>query len=154
MSRRLLERNRRLRQKGFALPAAIFLSVFLGALSAALLLMTTRSTETSASEIQGAKAFQAAKAGVQYGAAMSVSSGSCWSGDLPSSSMPELNGFKASVSCTSSTADEGGGTLVFFSIVSTGCNASSCPVPSGGEGRDYAERVVRAVVVRCQAGTC
>lgn len=52
---------------GFVLPSAIFLLVILAALAAFLVRIATTQSITSAQDVQGARAYQAARAGVEWG---------------------------------------------------------------------------------------
>lgn len=53
--------------KGFVLPSAIFLLVILASLAAFLVHISTTQNMTSAQDIQGARAYQAARAGIEWG---------------------------------------------------------------------------------------
>ena len=53
--------------RGFVLPSAIFLLVILAALAAFLVRISTTQSMTSAQDIQGARAYQAARAGIEWG---------------------------------------------------------------------------------------
>lgn len=52
---------------GFVLPSAIFLLVILAALAAFLVTISTTQSTTSAQDVQGARAYQAARAGIEWG---------------------------------------------------------------------------------------
>lgn len=52
---------------GFVLPSAIFLLVILASLAAFLVRVSTTQSTTSAQDVQGARAYQAARAGVEWG---------------------------------------------------------------------------------------
>lgn len=60
------ERFRRTRS-GFVLPSAIFLLVILSALAAFLVQISTSQSMTSAQDMQGSRAYQAARAGMEWG---------------------------------------------------------------------------------------
>ena len=53
--------------RGFVLPSAVFLLVILAALAAFLVRISTTQSITSAQDIQGARAYQAARAGIEWG---------------------------------------------------------------------------------------
>jgi MSHA biogenesis protein MshP len=55
------------RQNGFAIVAAIFLLVILSALGAYMLVFSSVQHATSAQDVQGERAYQAARAGVEWG---------------------------------------------------------------------------------------
>ena len=53
--------------RGFVLPSAVFLLVILAALAAFLVRISTTQSTASAQDIQGARAYQAARAGIEWG---------------------------------------------------------------------------------------
>lgn len=132
-------------EKGFALPAAIFLLVVLGGLAGWMMRLTTATLAQEALELEGARAWQAAQAGVEAGI-YAARNGSCAPQTL--SFTGQLGRFTASVACTAYSADEGGQTVTLYRITSVACNqpaAGACPnaAPTLGE---YAERHMTASV--------
>jgi MSHA biogenesis protein MshP len=132
--------------RGFALPAAIFLLVVLGGLAGWLVQLTITTQGQDALATEGERAYRAAEAGLEAGIYAARVNGSCAAQTLTFSG--QLARFTASVSCAASSANEGGNTITFFEIISTGCNQPAsgvCPnaTPTSGE---YAERRMRAVV--------
>ena len=130
---------------GFVLPSAIFLLVVLGGLAGWLMRLTTVTLATEALELESARAFQAAQAGLEAGIHAGRND-SCAAQTLTFTDT--LARFTATVSCTATTADESGTTVSFYEITSVACNEPSggaCPnaTPTLGE---YAERRMRAVV--------
>ena len=134
---------------GFVLPAAIFLLVVLGGLAAWLMRMTEMSLAQDALEIEGERAYQAAQSGLEAGVFAAQQAGAPCSDvaqDIAFSGY--LARFSASITCTSSTADEGGVTKTFYEINSVACNqptAGACPNPTPTL-LEYTERHIRAVV--------
>ncbi len=132
-------------EKGFALPAAIFLLVVLGGLAGWLMRLTTQTLAQQALELEGARAYQAAQAGVEAGI-YAARSGSCAPQTL--SFTGQLARFTASVACTAYSADEGGQVVTLYRINSIACNqpaAGACP-NAAPTFPDYAERHMHAVV--------
>jgi len=132
-------------QTGFALPAAIFLLVVLGGLAGWMMRLTTATLAQEALELEGARAYQAAQAGVEAGI-YAVRNGTCAAQTLTFSG--QLGRFTASVTCTARVEDEGGQTVTLHEIASVACNQPSggaCPNASPTLG-EYAERRMRAVV--------
>lgn len=134
-------------EKGFALPAALFLLVVLGGLAAWLMRLTTATLAQEALELEGARAYQAAQAGMEAGI-YAARSGSCTAQTLTFAG--QLARFTASVACTAHNSEEGGVTLNFYEISSIACNqpaAGHCPnaTPTLPE---YAERHIHATVER------
>lgn len=65
------------RQQGFALATAIFLLVVLAALGAAMLTFSSAQHVGSALDVQGARALQAARAGIEWGAYQALRGAGC-----------------------------------------------------------------------------
>lgn len=132
------------RIRGFALILALFLIVGLAAIGAYLLSVSNVQVETGVMDEQGARAYQAARAGLDWGAYRVLRNATCPGattiGPLPAA----LSGFYAEVTCTSFGLEtEGGATVTTFRIVSTGCNATPC---SSGSGATYVERQLQLTV--------
>lgn len=139
------------RESGFVLPSAVFLLVVLGGLAVWVMRLTELTQAQDALEIEGARAYQAAQAGIEAGVyAASQTGNSCTqvAQTLTFASSTALARFTVSVTCNASTATEAGATLNFFQITSVACNQPSggaCPNPSP-TAPEYAERHLRATV--------
>ncbi len=107
-------------QHGFSIVSAIFLLVILAALGAFMLTFSTVQHTTSMQDVQGAKAYQAARAGVEWGAyqILQNTAGSFASNCRaaapspgPAQVLPALGGtlagFAVSVGCTAISYNEG-----------------------------------------------
>jgi MSHA biogenesis protein MshP len=145
-------------QAGIALASAIFLIVVLAALGAIVLTVSGLQHTSSARDVMGSKAYQAARAGIEWGAykvlrqAPAPGAGVC---PAPSTSIPmpagtDLTGLTVTVECTLSNADEGsrtgGNALEFYLIKATACNQSPCPNTTPGPA--YVERQLQATISR------
>lgn len=133
------------REQGFALPAALFLLVVLGGLSAWLMRMTQMGLAQDVLELEGERAYQAAQAGLEAGI-HAARNGSCAGQNIVFPG--NLTRFTATVACVAHTADEGGASVTLHEITSIACNqpdGGACPnaAPTLPE---YAERHLRAVV--------
>lgn len=138
-------------QRGFTLLSLTFVLVVLTALGAALANIAVRQQLGSAAEVDAARALQAARAGLEWGAfqvlrnpAPPSAAPACFSST--SFSPAGLSSFTVTVSCTrtpsSGTVSDGTTALVFYQLVANACNAPSsgaCPA-TGTPGRTYAER--------------
>jgi MSHA biogenesis protein MshP len=133
---------------GFSLITAIFLLVVLAGLGAALLNVSTVQQAESTLDVQGARVYQAARAGIEWGLYRQlrpVAAPACF-GDssfaLPAGS--SLSGFTVSVTCTMSA---GPGGLTRWQITSTACNQPAAVLPScpnfNQNSPDYVQRVVQ-----------
>jgi MSHA biogenesis protein MshP len=128
---------------GFGLVTAIFLLVVLAGLGAAIVFVGGLQQSTATLDLLGSRAYQAARAGVEWGAFQSLRNGAC-SGTTLTFAGTALDGFTAAVSCTRTTADEAGVTINIDEYVALACNQPPCPQPS--PGNNYAERQLRLVV--------
>jgi MSHA biogenesis protein MshP len=91
-------------QQGFLLPAAIFILVILAALGAYALNITSIQQATSTQDVQGARAYQAARAGVEWGAYQVLSPGTTALASCPASpSTIAVDNFSVVVTCSRST---------------------------------------------------
>jgi len=144
---------------GFTLLSLTFVLVVLTALGAALANIALRQQLGSAAEVDAARALQAAKAGLEWGAfqvlrnpAPPAAAPGCFAA---TSFIPAgLDSFTVTVSCTrtpgSGTVSDGGTALVFYQLVANACNGPSggaCPA-TGTPGRAYAERQLGWTVQR------
>jgi MSHA biogenesis protein MshP len=139
--RRTLQRSR-----GFALIMALFIIVSLAAIGAYLVTVSNVQVETGVMDEQGARAYQAARAGLEWGAYQVLRNANC-PGGTTSIPMPfGVASFRAEVTCTSFGPETEGGTPVStFRITSTGCNAAAC---GGAASPGYVERQLQLTLAR------
>lgn len=105
-------------QHGFAIVAAIFLLTVLAALGAFMLTFSNAQQLTSAQDLQGAKAYQAARTGIEWGAYQALH-GSC-AGSAAITVGGWLAGLAVTVQCVSyGPYTEGGNTISIYDITST-----------------------------------
>ena len=125
-------------QRGFAAIAAVFLVVMLAALGAFMVSFSNTQQLNSAQDVQGSRAYWAARAGLEWAIArQGVGVTACWATTPPAS----IDGFNLAVSCTLSSFTDGSTTVYIFRLQSV---ASSGTVGSVG----YTERSVSASVER------
>lgn len=142
--------NRRLprRASGFALILALFMLVSLAAIGAYMLTVSTGQVEAGVQDEQGNRAYQAARAGIEWGAfqvlrnpAGSFATTNCNAAGTPSQAIAlagGLAGFRAEVSCrTFGPETEGTASVTVYRVTSTGCNSNPC---GSGPGPTYVER--------------
>ncbi|MFB0936564.1 MAG: pilus assembly PilX N-terminal domain-containing protein [Propionivibrio sp.] len=141
---------------GFALPSAIFLLVILASLAAFLVNVSTTQSTTSAQDVQGARAYQAARAGVEWGLyqvldplnATAVAPGNPAWPNMPgcAAGVLSIEGFNVTVRCESSDYFEAGQSrrIRVYRLVAT---ASSGAVATPA----FVEREVAATVSKCRA---
>lgn len=145
-------RARRL-SAGIGLVTAIFLLVVLAGLGVAIVSVVTSQQAASAQDQQGARAYQAARAGLEWallvrlrGAelvpvvsmACPTAAGAGYTFALPPNT--SLSSFSVTVTCTDPAANGG-----HYQLVSTACNepgATGCP--NAVKSADYTQRVLQA----------
>jgi MSHA biogenesis protein MshP len=124
--------NTRLTQSGFAAIAAIFLIVVLAALGAFMVTMSNTQQLTSTQDLQGTRAYWAARAGLEWGVNRTFITNAC---PAASSALGAIQGFSVTVTCTVAAYSDAGLTTNLFRITSV----ASTGTP-GGIG--YVERSV------------
>ena len=152
--------------RGFVLPSAIFLLVVLAALAAFLVNISTTQNMTSAQDVQGARAYQAARAGIEWGlyqvldpthatvAAMVAPYGTGaqpWPNmpGCPATTMLAIEGFAVQVGCSPASP------LDYFEAGNTRSVRVYRLVATATQGvfatATYVEREVAVTVSKCRA---
>ena len=135
-------------QRGFALMAALFIIVTLAAIGAYLLTVSTGQVAAGAQDEQAARAYQAARTGIEWAAYQVLVNSSCAAGPQ---NLPLQQGFIAQVTCTSIAAEnEGAAQVTSYTVTSTGCNAGTCG--SANTAATYVERQLQLTLSKCTAG--
>jgi MSHA biogenesis protein MshP len=131
-------------QRGFSLVTAIFLLVVLSFLGVAMVTLSTTQHQGEALDVMGARAYQAARAGIEW-AAFNVASSPLNSATPAACATTftktlgaTLAPFTVAVTCTATSYTEGGSTIWIYDVTST-ATAGSTSVDS-----DYVQRVVSA----------
>jgi MSHA biogenesis protein MshP len=123
-------------QRGFSLITAIFLLVVLAGLGTMAVTFFTAQQQSSALDVQGSRAYQAARAGIEWGAYQVLVNSTCISGS------PTLTGtlstFTVAVVCTPPTTSVDGANV--YNITASAVNGST---PGS---MDYVERVMQATI--------
>lgn len=131
--------------RGFSLITAIFLLVVVAMLGAYIASLATTQQTSEALDVQGARAYQAAYAGIQWGVFQALRSGLC-AGSTSFALSGGLSGFAVRVDCSATAYTENGASKNIYRITSTGCspaNAGACP---GVQGGYYVERQLEATL--------
>lgn len=139
-------------ETGFSLVTAIFLLVVLSGLGAAMMTFFTAQQQSSALDVLGARAYQASRAGIEWGAYQIAQSGvaggafagACQAGPT-SQALPALTGtladFSVSVNCGATSAVEAAATLWVYGITSTATRGAA-------GSADYVERQIQATIAQ------
>ncbi len=132
-------------QRGFSLVTAIFLLVVLGGLGAMMVTFFTAQQQSSALDVLGSRAYQAARAGVEW-AAYNVAQKEpgvqwveCADGTTfaPGTLGGTLSPFTVAVTCSPVSAVEGASTIWIYDIAASAVNGAT---PGSA---DYVERVIK-----------
>jgi MSHA biogenesis protein MshP len=136
--------------RGFTLPAAIFLLVVLAVLGAAIVMVFTTQQVGSALDLQGSRVYQAARAGIEWGAYKIARGGASCTGatSFAFATAPTLSGITVTVTCTAYPDASGGPTV--YEIDSTACNQPLAAEPkcpnTGAPGTTYVERRLKVKI--------
>lgn len=128
------------RQSGFVLPTAIFLLVVLAALASYMVSLSRTSQLSSALDIQGTRAYQAARAGIEWAAwqLLQNPAPSCLAAAPPLALAGTLATMTVNVNCVQTgTYTDGADTIEVYQVTST--------ATAGAPGEvDYVERRIQA----------
>lgn len=136
-------------QRGFGVIAAIVVLVILAGLASAMLFLGTSQQMTIAQDVLSARAWQAARAGNEWGLhqALQGSWQTCSNASATLDLKADTDGFNVTVSCDSRLFQEGetapgvSRTVRIFEIRAVACPAASCPaVDASVAGMAYVER--------------
>lgn len=123
-------------QRGFAAIAAVFLLVVLAALGAFMLTFSNTQQLTSAQDVQGSRAYWAARSGLEWGVASVLANPAACPAAVPL----VVAGFNVAVNCVRQVYNEAGRSVVVFELQAVA--AAGGAVGSVG----YIERSVSASV--------
>ena len=151
-------------QRGFSIITGVFLVVVLSLLGAFMLSVTGTQQSSSVLDVQGSRAYQAARTGVEWGAWQVLDpNNAIGTAALPtcpasptdlSALAGTLSSFTVTVTCSATSTTEGNRNVGAYLIVATSCNqpsGGSCPnaAPSAG----YLERQMQATLSKCKDPT-
>ena len=138
------------KQRGFSIITAIFLIVVLAALGAFAVSMFRVQQTTAAFDELGTRGYQAAQAGIEWGAwQVLIGPGTCAAATGSLALPGSLSSFTVTVACASMVHTEAGNTVTIYQLTATACNqpaGGACPNPAPGP--DYVERQVQGAVER------
>jgi len=135
------------RHQGFGAIAAILIVVILAALAAAIVSISTTQQVTSAQDVMSARAWQAARAGNEWGLYKAFRDGVCVAAPGNTLDLSADTGFHVTVHCESWPYNEGEsvpGTpkvVRVYQITAVACPAATCPVTdASAAGIGYIQR--------------
>lgn len=142
-------------QAGFSLATGIFLLVILASLAAFLVSVSGLFQFGATADLQGGRAYQAARAGIEWGAFSTMippapaAAPACFGPTNITFVGTTLADFTTTVNCIQNVYAEGGNTVTTYQVTATACNqpvALACP--NGGPGANYVERQLQATLSR------
>lgn len=130
----------RRRQQGFGLVAALFVIIVITLVIAAMARLSTTQHGSNSLALQQARAYQAARAGLEWGISRAVNAGSCSNSGV-SMAGGGLSEFTVSLTCSSTSyTDDDGSAFRLCQLSASAQNGSP------GARPDYAFRRLSAVV--------
>jgi MSHA biogenesis protein MshP len=136
------------RQGGIGIISAIFILVVLAGLGAAMANLTMMQSAGISGDVQGARAYQAARAGIEWGLHRALISSKCDAEKSFSLNAPTLRTFTVTVVCAESPVAVGNPPIKILEIVAVACNepaSGKCERGHGGSS-DYVERALQATL--------
>lgn len=128
------------RPRGFALVAALFVIIVITLVIAAMARLSTTQHGSNSLALQQARAYQAARAGLEWGISRAVNAGSCGNSAV-SMAAGGLSEFSVSLTCSSNSyTDDTGSPLRLCRLSASAQNGSP------GSRPDYAFRRLSAMV--------
>jgi len=138
-------------ERGFSLVSAIFLLVVVAALGTFAVTLSTTQQQSAALDVMGARAYQAARAGIEWGAyqvlpaSAAVFATACRAGNTSQNVAPPgtLSGFTVSVGCTATSAVEDTNTVWIYQLSSS---AATAGITMGNA--NYVERQINVTIAQ------
>jgi MSHA biogenesis protein MshP len=134
-------------QRGFSIITAIFLLVVLSFLGIAMVSFSTSQHQSSAMDVMGSRAYQAARAGMDWMAYYVVNSASNAAAAVPQCTATNLGAlggslspFTVNVNCSAASHVEGAATIWIYDVSAVACTDTVCP--NAAPGANYVERVI------------
>jgi MSHA biogenesis protein MshP len=133
---------RRKLQRGFSLITAIFLLVVIAGLGAMAVTFFTAQQQSSALDVLGSRAYQASRAGIEWGAYQVLQNSMSCPPPLtnnPLTLVGNLSGFAVNINVACNAAFEAASAVTVFTLTSTATQGTA------GQS-DYVERVMQATI--------
>jgi MSHA biogenesis protein MshP len=123
--------------------------VVLGILGASLAVISTTQQVGFGLDLQGVRAYHAARGGLEWGVYHVLRTGFGGCAGINGKSVVyggNLSGFRATLACTATPHEEGTVNVTMNVITATACNDAVCPTASTPPPASYVERQLRVVV--------
>lgn len=132
--------------RGFAIVSAIFILVVLAVLGAGIVSISSSQAVGSAQDVLGVRAYQAARAGIEWGLYRQLRSASCAGATSFVPTATTLSGFTVTVTCVATPDPGGHGGPTVYSVTATACNQPLAAEPrcpnTATPGNNYTERQI------------
>lgn len=132
---------------GFTIISAIFLLVVLSALGAFIVNISSGQHVTAAVDVQGARAYQAARAGIEWGAYQVLEPNGVVASTLlacpAATTFTPFAGFSTTVTCVASNHTENSNSIGVYRFRSTASAGTAGTI-------NYVERVLDVTVAKCK----
>ena len=127
--------------RGFSLISAIFLLVVIAALGTFAVTLSTTQQQSAALDVLGSRAYQAARAGIEWGAYQVLINNACPNQTL--AALPNtLSGFSVNVACTSYPAYNEAGTAINMYLLNSTASQGTAGAPN------YVERQMTVTIAK------
>ena len=135
------------RSRGVGLVTAIFLLVVLASLAVASVRIFTAQQASSSMDLEGARAYQAARAGIEWGLFQRLRNNACVGQNIAMPADSALRSFTVSVTCTAvngpNDASGSNAATTRWRIVAVSCNqpvSGACTADAAGGGPAFVRR--------------
>ena len=127
--------------RGFSLVSAIFLLVVIAALGTFAVTLSTTQQQSAALDVLGSRAYQAARAGIEWGAYQALINASCTNQAL--TGLPStLSGFTVNVTCTAYPSYNEAGTTINMYLLNSTATQGTAGTPN------YVERQMTVTLAK------
>ena len=130
-------------QRGFSLVSAIFLLVVIAALGTFAVTLSTTQQQSAALDVLGSRAYQASRAGIEWGAYQVLQNGGCPASPTVLAALPNtLANFNVRVDCLSTAVTEASATITMYQLTSTATQGTTVGAP------DYIQRQMSVTIAK------
>ncbi|HEX2199713.1 MAG TPA: agglutinin biogenesis protein MshP [Burkholderiales bacterium] len=135
-------------ERGFATVTVIALLAMLAIFGVALVVISTGQQVGATLDVQGVRAYHAARGGLEWGMAHILRPGGGCVGIHGRTLVygDNLAGFRVTLGCTSTVHREAGTDLNIFQVTATACNDNACPTAIVPPPLGYVQRQLRVTL--------
>ncbi len=137
------------RQTGFAMAIVIAILSAIAIFGASAVLVSTTQQAGAALDLEGAKAYHAARGGLEWGVYHVLRPGFGGCAGINNKTVAyggNLVSYRVRLGCTSSVHEEGSANTTMYAITATACNDAVCPTAAAPPPPFYVERQLRLTI--------